>query len=281
MKCPACGSRKSSGFITVSGYEILRCKSCSLAFTKTNRRVLQHVNTVTYNAEYLLDYKERQSKFYTRFRMLLQQINAYKKSGRLADIGCGSGYFLAYLKQYAGQNWKLSGVEPNTVLRKAAGSATGISVRNGTMSALPYTDEALDVITCLDVLEHSPQLEKNIIEFHRVLKPGSILLVQSPNYDSLMAKLTRAKWDWWSPPDHVLHFTPAFLNKFIESQGFSVLRTFTYEDSYDFQRNIRGILPKGKMVSGIFHIVSPLLWFAEQIAGRLDKGGLVVIIAQK
>ena len=73
-----------------------------------------------------------------------------------------------------------------------------------------------DCVTCFDVLEHDADIRGNLKEIYRILKPGGLLVIQVPNCKSAMAYLCGQHWDWWSVPDHVLHFIPPVLSKILE-----------------------------------------------------------------
>lgn len=212
--------------------------------------------------------------------MTLSRIEKYVKQGRLLDIGCGSGHFLKYVKEKKNR-WICYGVEPNEKLLKYASSHNGIEVKKGFITKIPYPDEYFDVITCNDVLEHSIELNRNIIEIRRVLKKNGIILIQSPNFQSLMRIITGNKWDWWSIPDHVLHFSPEFLNSYLIKNGFKVLEKYTYEDSYDYLSNIYGLFSKQYLKKIGVMLLTPLLIILERISWLINYGGLLVFVVRK
>ncbi len=62
------------------------------------------------------------------------------------------------------------------------------------MEELPWDDQTFDLITCLDVIEHTPDDRATLRELRRVTKPGGWLLVTVPAYQSL-----------WSSHDEANH----------------------------------------------------------------------------
>jgi len=241
----------------------------------------QHVNTLIYGNGYMQNMMTKAARFDSRFRMLIRIVEKYAKGDRLVDVGCGLGFFLRYARQHLGSRWSLAGVEPNSALKKAASGISKVKVVQGVLGKLPFADNSMDVVTCLDVLEHDLHINRNVAELKRVLTPGGILIIQAPNYKSLMAKLAGSRWDWWSPPDHVFHFSYLFLNKYLITQGFNVLHAFTYESSEDFLNNIRGVWAKHFFSKLLFLIITPILLIAERIAWKFKYGGLLVIVCSK
>ncbi len=108
---------------------------------------------------------------------------------RVADIGCGSGYGAALLKE-AGASL----VEGADISRHAIAYATAhyshlarFSIQNATKLAR-YADEQFDVVVCSEVLEHLKEYEREraaVAEMNRVLKPGGLLVLGTPNSEML------------------------------------------------------------------------------------------------
>jgi SAM-dependent methyltransferase len=108
------------------------------------------------------------------------------------DAGCGSGRWMDDLRAYgrvAGFDLNQSGVEH----ARARGHD---DVRRARIEEMPWADESFDLITCLDVLEHTPDDLSSLRELWRVARPGAMLLVTVPAYQSL----------WSSHDDHNHHF---------------------------------------------------------------------------
>ena len=90
------------------------------------------------------------------------------ENGILLDVGCGGGEYqdLAEKKGY-----KYIGVDIDPM---------SIGMR-ADICNLPFDDDTMDVVLCVDVLEHIKNDHKAISELHRVLKNGGLLLLHVPN----------------------------------------------------------------------------------------------------
>lgn len=120
--------------------------------------------------------------------------------GAILDIGAGTGDFLAVAKQ---NGWKTTGIEPSPKAKSIAISK-GISfVENTTELA----NHSFDVITMWHVLEHVPDLDFQIKELKRLLKPTGTLIVAVPNFKSFDAKHYGKFWAAYDVPIHFWHFS--------------------------------------------------------------------------
>ncbi len=101
--------------------------------------------------------------------------------GRVLDAGCGSGRTLQELTDYG----QVSGIELNADAAELARSRALGEVLVGRLEELPWADETFDLITCLDVIEHTPEDRATLAELWRVAKPGGFMLVTVPAYQAL------------------------------------------------------------------------------------------------
>jgi SAM-dependent methyltransferase len=103
------------------------------------------------------------------------------RPARVMDAGCGSGRTLQELVRYG----EVTGIELNEEAAELARSRGIGEVRVGRLEELPWPDQSFDLITCLDVIEHTPDDLPAMAELHRVCRPGGWLLVTVPAYPSL------------------------------------------------------------------------------------------------
>jgi SAM-dependent methyltransferase len=103
---------------------------------------------------------------------------------RLLDAGCGSGRTLDELARYG----CVSGVDLSPDAVEAARRRGHDDVRVARVEQLPFADAVFDVVTCLDVIEHTPDDRATLAELRRVTRPGGLLVVTVPAYQAL--------WSW-------------------------------------------------------------------------------------
>jgi len=122
------------------------------------------------------------------------------EKGKLLDIGAGTGDFLLTAKN---NGWETIGVEPSERAKNIA-KQKGISFVEEIGS---LENNSLDVITMWHVLEHVPNLEFQIQELKRLLKPTGTLIVAVPNYKSFDANHYQTFWAAYDVPIHFWHFS--------------------------------------------------------------------------
>jgi SAM-dependent methyltransferase len=109
---------------------------------------------------------------------------------QILDAGCGSGRTLQELERYG----EVRGIELNEEAAQVARERGHGEVLIGRLEELPYVDGTFDLITCLDVIEHTPDDRVTLAEVRRVTVSGGWLLVTVPAYQAL-----------WSAHDEANH----------------------------------------------------------------------------
>jgi len=131
--------------------------------------------------------------------------------GNLLDVGAGTGDFLAYAKK---SHWSVQGIEPNESARVLAKSK---DVQLDSESSA-FVSNSFDVITMWHVLEHVPDLDTQIKELKRLLKPGGYLIIAVPNFKSYDANYYKSYWAAYDVPRHLWHFSKKSIRKLFSKE---------------------------------------------------------------
>jgi 2-polyprenyl-3-methyl-5-hydroxy-6-metoxy-1,4-benzoquinol methylase len=132
--------------------------------------------------------------------------------GNLLDIGAGTGDFLLTAKQ---NGWNTIGVEPSE-------KAKGIAINKGIKfsdSTQELESHSFDVITMWHVLEHVPNLEIQIRELKRLVKPNGTIIIAVPNYKSYDANYYGKFWAAFDVPIHFWHFSKTAIQLIFEKEN--------------------------------------------------------------
>jgi SAM-dependent methyltransferase len=147
--------------------------------------------------------------------------------GRLLDVGCGRGDLGAAL---VAQGWCVAGVDPSSEA-VAFARARGVDAQAGTLERVEYEDESFDAVVMRHSLEHVPDPIADLRRIHRLLKPGGLLLLALPNFDSWERHRFGSAWFHLDLPRHRTHFGPGSLRLALEKSGFEVVTTETAGDA--------------------------------------------------
>lgn len=144
-----------------------------------------------------------------------------------------------------------------------------------------------DLLLMIDVLEHFKKPLTILKKTRSFLKNNGYLVIQTPNYQSLMAKICQY-WSWWMVEDHKLIFSPQSIRQILNKANFKVVYFKTYEDWYDFKKNLDGnfsqikVSPVRKMVKLLFFsFFIPIYFLLRQILWRLGCGGAIFLVAKR
>lgn len=123
-------------------------------------------------------------------------------SGRLLEVGCGSGHFLHYLAE---AGYEVEGVELSKADAEYAGQHLGLRVHHGAVETLALEPARYDAVVLLYVLEHIVEPSRTLVEIRRILKPGGWVVLGLPVLDSLQSRLLGARWSAVTEaPRHVM-----------------------------------------------------------------------------
>ncbi len=142
----------------------------------------------------------------------LNLINSLQPNkGKILDIGAGTGDFLSVAKS---NGWQTIGVEPSDRAKSIAINK-GVSFVDETSE---LEDHSFDVISMWHVLEHVPDLDKQIKELKRLLKPTGTLIIAVPNFKSFDAKHYEKFWAAFDVPIHFWHFSKTAIKLLFEKE---------------------------------------------------------------
>ncbi|MBX9806647.1 MAG: class I SAM-dependent methyltransferase [Flavobacteriaceae bacterium] len=142
----------------------------------------------------------------------LNLINSLQsQKGKILDIGAGTGEFLSVAKN---DGWKTIGVEPSE-RAKAIAKSKGVSFVEQTSE---LENQSFDVISMWHVLEHVPDLDKQIKELKRLLKPTGTLIIAVPNFKSFDAQHYGKFWAAFDVPIHFWHFSKTAIKLLFEKE---------------------------------------------------------------
>jgi SAM-dependent methyltransferase len=289
--CSNCHSNKIRHFLDVDDtYALYQCCVCFLVFTDPQpvKSSVTNFNDEKYDSR-----EEKESRLadfdqeYKRAKKHIVELKQFQSSGKLLDVGCSYGIGV---KAAGDLGFEALGIEPT---KKAAAYAThhlSVNVLHTTLEKAKLAKNSFDVVTLYDVLEHVPDLHGFLKEIYRILKPGGLLVIQSPNINSFAAIILKTKWNWLLVPHHLWHFSYRSLSGVLQKSGFSVLWKTTEDNVFDFASNLKSSLRLPYLSAGvIFKVIRQVLYLCfygcigigTNIWRHLGKGGTLRFYAIK
>lgn len=114
----------------------------------------------------------------------------------ILEVGCGLGYFLEGIKNVlaVGIDISFDALKESAIVRRK-------SLINGSAELLPFRSEVFEVVVAFDVIEHLRNPERFASEAFRILRWNGVLIISTPNPNSLGARIKRKKGNWFGDRD--------------------------------------------------------------------------------
>lgn len=152
-----------------------------------------------------------------------------QSADRVIDIGCGEGNTLEWIKERIDVNW-IGGVELHEDAAKiACGKLDWLCRENIENVELPFPENSIDLILCLDVLEHLIDPWSTIKKLSRLVSPGGSLIASIPNirhHSVMIPLLSKGEWNYKDKDvldrTHLRFFTKKSAIELIQTGGLEV-----------------------------------------------------------
>lgn len=228
--CPVCQKEELATFLTCKDYlvsqqnfTIQACLSCG--FKLTNPRPDGTSIGQFYKSDQYVSHNDESKGLINKLYRLVRQYTLKSKlklinnlnqgTGRLLDIGCGTGSFLEAANK---EGWQIAGVEPDSDARTL--SAQRLKIRVGEDIEEIDTNNSFNIITLWHVLEHIPTLDQTLQNIRQRLAPNGTLILALPNNASWDAQRYQEYWAAYDVPRHLHHFEPDTITKLLLRHGF-------------------------------------------------------------
>jgi 2-polyprenyl-3-methyl-5-hydroxy-6-metoxy-1,4-benzoquinol methylase len=203
----------------------VKCRNCHLIYVNPieNRSIINEAYSQmkTIDAAIIRE---------SRLRATESQVELVKKhndGAYLLDIGCGEGFFLFNASK---SGYATKGVELSEDAAAYARKEFGLDVETKPFEELRFPQNRLDVVTLWQVLEHMLYPVMAVQEVHRILKPGGMVVITTPDVEGIPARILKQRW-WCVTRLHINQFTTETLTSILENAGFRNISAVSYKES--------------------------------------------------
>lgn len=213
--CELCDHKGLVEFAVPGSCVLWNCPSCGLY------QQGKPADDAAYGAAYHQGYLKHRSK---KLRTAMIRLNRFAphvdvEKPRLLDIGCSVGCTVEAANQ---RGWRGFGVDVSDEM-VAFCCERGMNCHKTSSLTLPFADASFDIVTSWHVIEHVANVSETLTEWRRVLRPGGLLILETPDANCGKAKRLGAGYRKFWAAEHTYTFTPETLAPFIETAGFEPL----------------------------------------------------------
>ena len=226
--CPICSASSIKPHLEIkdklkpeSGtFRLHRCKNCGFIF------LFPKPQNIELGKYYIRAYWQKRGKslvdkiyYFVVNYTKLNQIRHYKKSGKLLDVGCGSGEFLDFTRRNGFEVW---GTEIFKFAAELAKKFTN-NICINFLTNCKFESNSFDVVNLTDVLHQMSEPENELKEIRRIIKSDGILVIEVPDSDCWQFKLFKQDWFYQDSPRHISYFNQRNLSLLLKKCCFNVV----------------------------------------------------------
>ena len=217
LPCQLCDHSPLVEFCVPGRVTFWRCERCGLYQYGPQASDECHEQE-EYHVSYSAQYGRKLHTAKTRLNRLAPHVTA--EQPRLLDVGCGIGVVMEAAES---RGWEAVGVD---ISRRIVDHCRekGLQCQRVATWDLPFENESFDVVTAWSVVEHVTNVRDVLREWHRVLRPGGVLAMDTSDAACLKARLLGARYRGIWVPGHTYTFTRRTLREFCRQAGFAEIR---------------------------------------------------------
>jgi 2-polyprenyl-3-methyl-5-hydroxy-6-metoxy-1,4-benzoquinol methylase len=225
MRCDLCGAENPRWLLNSRGLDgpLVECVKCGFRYVGSRRSALvfgketaqettARIRSANLSFRSLrLEEEHRLALLNAKWR--LEIIRRLKPSGKLLEIGCARGDFLSVAREA----FDVFGVEPNPEL--AESSSRMAPVYQDIIERTPWS--GFDVVASFHVIEHVDSPRSFIAAAVERLRPGGLLVIETPNIDSIPFRILKSRWRQFIP-EHYFFFDPKSIARLFRDHGLEI-----------------------------------------------------------
>jgi 2-polyprenyl-3-methyl-5-hydroxy-6-metoxy-1,4-benzoquinol methylase len=242
-RCLVCHSTNAAERYRITRFQVMGCRDCAQIFLHplpSEAEIVELFRQLYTSGEgsvpELKDYyqftyhDEPDNPLVQQYERHLELIERHHAPGRLLDLGCGTGLFLAVARR---RGWEPFGVDESREATDWARDHFGLDPWVGSFESFAGEGRSFDVITGWDVIEHSRDPVALLEVARECLAPGGFVALSTPNQRSILDAVAGAVYrltggrvtaalEKFYIEQHFLYFTPETLADAARRAGLSL-----------------------------------------------------------
>ena len=248
MKCPVCGGESWRTTVVGKGFHITECSSGCIGRTVPP-------------PEYSPDLPEgagvenlsgEDSGHFRLAAEIVDIVGRVQPSGKLLDVDSGWGQLL---KLAGDRGYDAVGLEASAGAADTSRQAFGVNVIEGSFPDYRFEPCSFDIIVINHVIEHLEDMVRVLAEARRILKPGGVIAVSAPNFNSLMSRVKAERWQGLQPSQHIWQLSADTVAMLLQRVGLTAI--LVRHGRLDYRRG-SGSLPKWLVLRMILRLADVL-----------------------
>jgi len=229
LACIVCGNAACEPLfrnLQRSRFSIARCPGCGLEFLapQPDREEIAKIYSADYFTSWDMNRVENQITARMKrltFARRLRELERFAASGPILDVGTATGFFLD--EAMAEGRFEPYGIELSEYAGAIARGKFGAErIHIGTIETAPFPPGFFSAVTMSDLIEHVGDPAGALARVHRLLKPGGIAMIVTPDTASISRRSMGRRWTQFKI-EHLFYFSPATMRRMAASCGFQVL----------------------------------------------------------
>lgn len=257
--CPVCLSLDTHRYCSKDSSEYFACRQCQALFQHPipDRHAMLQYAEKEYAAGVYGEYVGAREMKLAHFAARMDLMRPRVRQGALLDVGCSCGYFMEVALR---EGFDVRGLEfSQNAIDAASPEVRSRIIRTSVNELSGEHEQAYDVITAFDIIEHLERPIEFLRQARRLLRPGGAIVISTPDADHWLRPLMGARWPMLQPMQHLTIFSRASMRVALDAAGFQteVIETAHKVLSYEYLINqVRPLNPVlFSLLTGVTRVV--------------------------
>jgi 2-polyprenyl-3-methyl-5-hydroxy-6-metoxy-1,4-benzoquinol methylase len=258
VACNLCGGMQTRPFRRRQGMHVVQCVGCGLVYVSP--RLDAAALDALYNgngSSRISYYQDTELADRRSFAEMLTLAHGLLPGGRrLLDVGPNIGTCLDLARQ---RGYDVQGIELNAEAARHCREERGLDVKTGVLEEDTYPAATFDLVILADVIEHVPDPRGLLRIVARVVRPGGLVVISTPDISGRAARLLQVK-----PEEHIYYFSPATMTAALQAAGLEVVRM----EPFDRYHNLTA-MEHSTTGGGLLQALAPVFRLSRRVLGDL------------